>query len=167
MRPCQHVAVNSHLRTSSLAVPIMIAPALELAGCEAHVSANVGGPEPVPSETLVKKVTAALSGQVDLAPGAIKCPDPPQAKVGATVRCTLTDGTGSFGVTLTVRAVGENVDFRTGTSARSGTVTRPCHDAAMNSLARRNGLAASITVGLDLVLARCSASAPLPESDAS
>jgi len=80
------------------------------AGCSASVSV---GQAQVPSDQLEQKVSAALEESVGRAPESVECPDPLRAEVGAEVRCTLTDGGISLGLTASAHDVqGSDVDIR-------------------------------------------------------
>ena len=74
--------------------------ALALTGCSA-----AAGDASVPTDTLTDQVSALLEQQVGRAPEQVDCPDPLPAEVGAEVRCTLTDGGVSYGLTVTADEV--------------------------------------------------------------
>lgn len=72
-------------------VPVLAAAALALTACGTEV----------PADELSEQVTSSLAEQVGQEPDAVDCPDPLPAEVGSEVRCTLTDGGTSYGVTVT------------------------------------------------------------------
>lgn len=81
------------------------AVALLLAGC-GDDQVSVGRAE------LEKQVGSSLQKQVGKAPDDVDCPTRLPGKVGATTRCTLTDGATQLGVTVTVTSVdGDDVGF--------------------------------------------------------
>ncbi|MDT0270060.1 DUF4333 domain-containing protein [Streptomyces sp. DSM 44915] len=59
----------------------------------------------VESEELERQVTSALTEQVGQAPDDVSCPDELPAEVGESVRCELTAGGTTIGVTVTASAV--------------------------------------------------------------
>jgi len=63
------------------------------------------GSESVSTNDLEAEVAAQLEVVVGQAPDSVDCPDPLPAEVGAEVRCTLTSGDTTFGLTLTVTSV--------------------------------------------------------------
>ncbi|BCJ36705.1 hypothetical protein Athai_42080 [Actinocatenispora thailandica] len=78
--------------------------ALLLAGC--------GGTSSVSRSEVEKQVSQQLTAQVGRKPDKISCPGSLKAKVGTTMRCTLTDSGKSYGVTVKVTSVdGSNVKF--------------------------------------------------------
>lgn len=77
-------------RTAAL-VPALAAAALALTACSAEV----------PAEELSEQVKSSLAEQVGQEPDEVDCPDPLPAEEGSEVRCTLTDGGTSYGVTVT------------------------------------------------------------------
>jgi len=68
-------------------------------------SVSVGGTGSVDSEELEKQVTTELTEQVGQKPDDVDCPDALQAEEGAEVRCVLTAGGSSIGLTVTAKAV--------------------------------------------------------------
>jgi hypothetical protein len=64
-----------------------------LAGCSTT--------EQVSTKTLEEQVTAELTKTVGQTPDSVSCPDPLPAKEGSTVRCTLTAGGQTIGMTVT------------------------------------------------------------------
>lgn len=80
---------------------IAMSAALVLAtGCSAST-----GDSAVSGKTLAAQVSTQLEKQVGQKPEKVACPDPLKAKVGATARCTLTDGDTELGVTVTTKSV--------------------------------------------------------------
>lgn len=79
-----------------------------LAGC----SLEVGNSGPVPASEVAQQVSDQLEARVGRAPDAVECPDDLEAEVGATLRCTLTDGDTELGVDIEVTEVdGSDVRF--------------------------------------------------------
>ena len=61
---------------------------------------------------LAKEISAQLEKQVGRAPESVDCPDNLKGEVGATTRCTLTDGGEAYGVNVDVTKVeGNDVKF--------------------------------------------------------
>lgn len=80
---------------------------LVLAAC----SASVGGSQ-VSSDDLADQVSTKLAELVGRAPEKVECPDPLEAKVGAEVRCSLTDSGETYGISVTATEVdGDTVSF--------------------------------------------------------
>lgn len=72
-----------------------------LTGC----TVKVGSTDPVLGKDAVEKSIADnLQKSVGQRPDAVECPGPITAKVGQSARCTLTDGTTKYGLTVTVTA---------------------------------------------------------------
>lgn len=89
--------------------PVALLVLLTTSACSASVSV---GRSQVPTDQLEVKVSDALEQAVGRAPESVDCPDPLPAEEGAEVRCTLTDGGQSLGLTASARAVdGEDVDI--------------------------------------------------------
>lgn len=83
--------------------------ALMVAGCS--FSFNIGDTS-VDSEEISRQASAALEEQIGRAPDDLTCPEDLPGEVGASIRCELTDGGQSYGVTVTTTAVeGSSVDF--------------------------------------------------------
>ncbi|RMI09102.1 DUF4333 domain-containing protein [Cellulomonas triticagri] len=103
--PDPHDGGGARARTAPmrrvLAAVVLLA-LLTTSACSASVS--VGRPQ-VPTDQLEVKVSAALEQAVGRAPESVDCPDPLPAEQGAEVRCTLTDGGQSLGLTASARAV--------------------------------------------------------------
>ncbi|MEZ5380276.1 MAG: DUF4333 domain-containing protein [Microthrixaceae bacterium] len=71
-------------------------------GCSTSVSAS----------DLEEQVSSELENQFGQAPESVDCPDDLDAEVGAEVRCTLSDGDQSYGVSVNVTEVdGSDVRF--------------------------------------------------------
>lgn len=103
--------------------PAALLVLLTTSACSASVS--VGGAE-VPSDQLERKVSAALEDSVGRAPESVDCPDPLPARAGAEVRCTLTDGGISLGLTASAHDVqGSDVDIRVQVDDASTAVDAP------------------------------------------
>lgn len=81
-------------------LPAALLLTLALTGC----SASVGGSQ-VSSEELAAQVSTVLAETVGRAPELVECPDPLEAEVGAEVRCTLTDGGETYGISVTATEV--------------------------------------------------------------
>jgi hypothetical protein len=61
---------------------------------------------------LAKEISAQLEKQVGRAPDSVDCPDNLKGEVGATTRCTLKDGSDTYGVNVNVTKVdGTDVKF--------------------------------------------------------
>ncbi|WP_203748837.1 DUF4333 domain-containing protein [Cellulomonas chitinilytica] len=68
-----------------------------VAGCSAHVDTRF-----VPTDELESEASAALEKEYGRAPDAMDCPDELPVRVGAEVRCVLTDGDERYGLTITL-----------------------------------------------------------------
>ncbi|MFF1531131.1 DUF4333 domain-containing protein [Cellulomonas sp. NPDC058312] len=74
-------------------------------------SVSVGSAAVAPDD-LEQQVGARLAEQVGQEPDAVDCPDALEAKEGAEVRCVLTSGGSSIGLTVTATAVdGDDVSL--------------------------------------------------------
>src|SRR5262249_8818753 len=61
---------------------------------------------------LAKEISNQLKQQVGRAPDSVECPDNLKGEVGATTRCTLKDGSDTYGVNVNVTKVeGTDVNF--------------------------------------------------------
>ncbi|WP_328904368.1 DUF4333 domain-containing protein [Streptomyces sp. NBC_00441] len=79
-----------------------------VSGC----SFSFGGDKVVKRDEVAKQATAGLKKEVGRAPEDVTCEDDLKAKVGESVRCTLTDGGKKLGMTVTVRSVdGDDVNM--------------------------------------------------------
>ena len=58
----------------------------------AACSFAAGSSVSVDKKDLAKEISAQLTKQVGRAPESVKCPDDLKGEVGATTRCTLSDG---------------------------------------------------------------------------
>lgn len=66
----------------------------------------------VSQEDVEQQISDALAEQVGQTPDKVECPDDLPAEVGAEMRCTLTAGGESIGLTVTVTSVeGTDVSF--------------------------------------------------------
>ncbi|MBF6138187.1 DUF4333 domain-containing protein [Nocardia otitidiscaviarum] len=75
-------------------------------------SVSIGG-DPVVEETeLENSIKQTLTDQVGVAPDAIDCPGDLRGKEGTTMRCTLTAGADTLGLTVTVTGTdGDTVNY--------------------------------------------------------
>jgi hypothetical protein len=88
-----------------------IVPALLVALSACSASASIGTPA-MEKAQVEQKASEALAAQVGTAPDSIECPGDLEAKVGASMRCILTDGETKVGITTTVTSVeGTDVKF--------------------------------------------------------
>jgi hypothetical protein len=69
------------------------------------LGATACGSDSVSTADLEAEVAAQLEAEVGQAPDSVDCPDGLPAEVGAEVRCTLTSGDTTYGMTLTVTSV--------------------------------------------------------------
>ncbi|WUS97537.1 DUF4333 domain-containing protein [Streptomyces sp. NBC_00708] len=75
-------------------------------------SFSVGGDKVVKKDEVAKQASAGLKKEVGRAPEDVTCEDDLKAKVGESVRCTLTDGGKKLGMTVTVKSVdGDDVNM--------------------------------------------------------
>jgi uncharacterized protein DUF4333 len=75
-------------------------------------SFSVGSGVTVDKKDLAKEISAQLEKQVGRAPDSVDCPDDLKGEVGATTRCTLKDGSDTYGVNVNVTKVdGTDVKF--------------------------------------------------------
>lgn len=79
-------------RTITALAPMLGAAALALTAC---------GSSEVPADELSEQVKTSLTEQVGQEPEKVDCPDPLPAEDGSEVRCTLTHGGTSYGITVT------------------------------------------------------------------
>ncbi|RDH74660.1 DUF4333 domain-containing protein [Mycolicibacterium moriokaense] len=78
----------------------------------AACSFSVGSGVSVDKNELAKEISAQLEKQVGRAPESVDCPENLKGEVGATTRCTLTDGGDTYGVDVNVTKVdGTDVRF--------------------------------------------------------
>lgn len=73
-----------------------------LSGCQMSVYRIADG------DTVARTATEQLTEFAGRAPDEVDCPDDLALTVGATTRCTLTDGGTRFGFTVTVTSVAED-----------------------------------------------------------
>ncbi|WP_280832344.1 DUF4333 domain-containing protein [Mycolicibacterium frederiksbergense] len=84
--------------------------AMALGACSAHF--DVGRTKAVSKDQLADIVKQKLEAQVGAEADSVVCEGNLSAKVGATQRCVLTDGSKKYGVTATATSVdGDNVKF--------------------------------------------------------
>ncbi|MET8775133.1 DUF4333 domain-containing protein [Nocardia sp. NPDC050713] len=88
------------MKTTALAG--LFALAFLAAGCSVEVGSST--PQVKESE-LEKSVQQTLTEEVGKKPDSIDCPDDLEGKVGTTMRCTLTAGGETLGLTVTVTSV--------------------------------------------------------------
>ena len=97
---------NGFRRTAARAAAGVALGALALpllAGC---------GAGSVPAADVEEQVSSVLEQQVGQAPDDVSCPDDLPGEVGAEMRCELTAGSDTLGLTVTVTSVENNqVDF--------------------------------------------------------
>lgn len=76
-------------------------------------SVSISGPDTqVDRAEVAKQISEQLEKGVGKAPDKVTCPDDLEAKVGATLRCELTEGGDTLGVQVKVTAVeGSNAKF--------------------------------------------------------
>ncbi|THA70836.1 DUF4333 domain-containing protein [Streptomyces sp. A0958] len=75
-------------------------------------SGDTGGAHSVDKAEVARKGKAALAAQVGKEPDAFSCPVNLPARMGATIRCRLTDGSEQYGVTVIAKSVvGGKVDM--------------------------------------------------------
>jgi Domain of unknown function (DUF4333) len=81
-----------------------------LSGCSGSVSI---GDKTVDKDAVAEQVSTQLTEEVGTKPDSVECPEDLDAKVGATLTCTLTHEDVSYDVTVTVTSVEEddNVKF--------------------------------------------------------
>lgn len=94
------------------------------AGC----SFSVGGEKVVKKAEVAKQASAGLGKEVGREPEDVTCEDDLKAKVGESVRCTLTDGGKKLGMTVTVKSVdGKDVkmDYKVDGAADTGASADP------------------------------------------
>lgn len=86
--------------------PIRAITGATLAGLGVLLTAGCSSGDPmVHRDEVAKQASAALEGEVGRAPDDITCPEDLPAKVGASVRCELTDAGETIGVTVTTVSV--------------------------------------------------------------
>jgi type 1 fimbria pilin len=91
-------------RSALLAVGLVVA----FSGC----SVSIGSTPTVSTDKLESTIADKLEAQVGQRPDSVSCPDALKGKVDATVRCSLTSGSTTFGITVTTESVkGKNVRF--------------------------------------------------------
>lgn len=102
------------------AAAVLSALALSVAGC----SVQLGGAE-VKEADLEKSVSQTLAAQVGETPDKVDCPGNLKGEVGETMRCTLTEGGETLGVTVTVTSVdGDTVNYDVKVDEATPTTTR-------------------------------------------
>lgn len=91
-------------------------------------SFSVGGGKVVKKDEVAKQASAGLGKEVGREPENVTCKDDLKAKVGETVRCTLSDGGKKLGMTVTVKSVdGDNVkmDYKVDGGSDTGASADP------------------------------------------
>ncbi|WP_068272516.1 DUF4333 domain-containing protein [Aldersonia kunmingensis] len=98
------------LRTLATACCAVALSAPVLAGCSAEVSI---GNDSVDKDKVAEQISTQLTEQVGTKPDSVECPENLDAKVGATLTCTLTHEGVSYDVDVTVTSVDDdkNVKF--------------------------------------------------------
>lgn len=76
-----------------------------MASCLLLLSACGGGTKAVSQSQVERKVSEQLTQQVGQKPDSVSCPDDLPATKGTTMRCTLSAGGTSIGLTVTVTSV--------------------------------------------------------------
>ncbi|PDP88564.1 hypothetical protein CQJ94_06055 [Glycomyces fuscus] len=85
-------------------------PLLLSTGCSFDFS--IGGPGAVDAEQVAQRSSEMLAEQVGQTPDDLTCPEDLPAEVGAEIRCELTSGGETLGVTVTTTSVdGDNVQW--------------------------------------------------------
>jgi hypothetical protein len=87
------------LRPALSAVVVVAA----LSGCS--VRGSVGSPPAVSTDTLESTIADRLEAQVGQRPDSVSCPDRLEGTAGDSVRCTLTSGDSTYGITVTAKSV--------------------------------------------------------------
>ncbi|WP_084436031.1 DUF4333 domain-containing protein [Aldersonia kunmingensis] len=93
------------LRILATAGCVVALSAPVLAGCSAEVSI---GDKTVDKDKVAEQVSTQLAEQVGTTPESVDCPEDLDAKVGATLTCTLTHEGESYNVDVTVTSVDED-----------------------------------------------------------
>ena len=97
--------MSTRTRTTRTALTAVAAATLLLAGCGS-------GTKAVSQEQVESRVSEQLTKQVGQKPDTISCPGDLKAEKGTTMRCKLTAGSDTLGLTVTVTSVdGSNVKF--------------------------------------------------------
>uniref|UniRef100_UPI00037AD9C0 DUF4333 domain-containing protein n=1 Tax=Nocardiopsis halotolerans TaxID=124252 RepID=UPI00037AD9C0 len=81
-------------------------PLLLSTGCSFEFS--LGGPAAVDAEQVAQRSSEMVAEQVGRNPDAFTCPEDLPAEVDAEIRCELTDGDQTYGVTVTTTSVDGN-----------------------------------------------------------
>ncbi len=81
-------------------------PLLLITGCSFEFS--IGGPSAVPADEVAEQSSEMLAEQIGQAPDELTCPEDLPAEVDAEIRCELTHGGESLGVTITTTSVEGN-----------------------------------------------------------
>ncbi|MFV2195970.1 DUF4333 domain-containing protein [Nocardiopsis sp. LOL_012] len=119
--------------------PVIVGAALGalpllLTGCSFNFS--IGGPSAVDAEQVAQESSRILAEQVGEAPDAFTCPEDLPAEVGAEIRCELTDGDATYGVTLTTTSVdGGNVNWDVQVDEAPTGATTPADEGAAQDTA--------------------------------
>jgi hypothetical protein len=94
------------LRPALAAMVVVVA----MSGCSVRGSA--GSTPSVSTDTLESTISDRLEAQVGQRPDSVSCPDRLQGTVGDTIRCTLSSGDSTYGITVTAKSVkDERVGF--------------------------------------------------------
>ncbi|MFD6949347.1 hypothetical protein A6A08_12655 [Nocardiopsis sp. TSRI0078] len=95
-------------RKPAIGVALGALPLVLATGC----SFSFGGPGSVDADQVAQRSSEMLAEQIGQAPDEFTCPEDLPAEVGAEVRCELTHGGESLGVTVTTTSVdGDNVQW--------------------------------------------------------
>lgn len=105
-------ALNSSRRPSGRVLPVRVLRSVALLFGLA-LAATACTTDPVVGETeLEKSVQQTLADKVGVSPDSVDCPGELTGKVGTTMRCTLTAGGDTLGLTVTVTSVdGDNIKY--------------------------------------------------------
>ena len=97
--------MSTRTRTTHTALTVVAAATLLLAGCGSSTKS-------VSQEQVETRISEQLTKQVGQKPDTISCPGDLKAEKGTTMRCKLTSGGTSLGLTVKVTSVdGSNVKF--------------------------------------------------------
>ncbi|GAS95590.1 uncharacterized protein RMCC_2556 [Mycolicibacterium canariasense] len=92
-----------------MAAPAMLAAAVALAACS--FSASVGD-NTVSKDQVQNQISEKVTEQGGTKPASVTCPADLKAEIGATLDCTMSDGSKDYGVNVTVTSVdGKTVNF--------------------------------------------------------
>lgn len=93
-----------------VAAVALLGSALLLSACSGSIT--IDAPAAVPQADVEKTVSEELTANAGVAPDSVTCPGDLAATVGTVMRCSLTAGPDTLGVTVTVTAVnGTKVEY--------------------------------------------------------